>query len=300
MTIRPVKSTDRDVWLRMRVALWPEQSQTELGIEVDHFLRGTKSSLLTAVFVHADAQDQLTGFIELFIRNVAEGCNGATPHVEGWYVSPDWRNQGVGRALINAAEAWARSRGFNELASDTTADNELSQRVHQRLGFEITERSVHFRKPLEPLNGSLAGQVEAKAEIDRLSESFFGLFSNRDGAPDLERIFDLFVPNGLLAKCTGPDPEISTLRQFIAPRQDLLTNGTLTEFSESESSESTQIFGNVAQRISTYQKSGCLDGVPFSTRGVKTFQFVRTRTGWRILSVTWDDERDGLAIEELS
>jgi len=142
--------------------------------------------------------------------------------------------------------------------------------------------------------------VNAKAEIDRLTNSFFALFCNRDGAPELDRIFDLFVPHGLIAKCTGPDPEISTLHEFIAPRQELLTNGSLSDFSESETSEHPHVFGNIAQRISTYKKSGWLDGVPFSTRGVKTFQFLRTRTGWRILSVTWDDERDGLAITELS
>ena len=142
--------------------------------------------------------------------------------------------------------------------------------------------------------------VDAKAEIDRLTDSFFALFSNRDGAPDLGGIFDLFVPNGLITKCTGRDPEISTLHEFIAPRRELLTNGSMTEFSESETSEHTQIFGNIAQRLSTYQKSGRLEGVLFSTRGVKTFQFARTRAGWRILSVTWDDEREGLAIEESS
>ncbi|HXH94281.1 MAG TPA: DUF4440 domain-containing protein [Thermoanaerobaculia bacterium] len=143
--------------------------------------------------------------------------------------------------------------------------------------------------------------VDAQVEIDRLTDSFFALYSNRDGVrPDLGRIFDLFVPNGLIAKCTGPDPEISTLHEFIAPRQELLTNGSLTDFSESETSKHTQIFGNIAQRISTYQKSGCLDGVAFTARGVKTFQFLWTRTGWRILSVSWDDEREGLAVEELS
>jgi hypothetical protein len=142
--------------------------------------------------------------------------------------------------------------------------------------------------------------VDAKAEIDRLTDSFFKLFANRDGAPDLERIFDLFVSGGLIAKCTGPDPEIFTLHEFIAPRRELLTNGSLTEFSESETFEHTQVFGNIAQRISTYRKSGSLDGVPFSANGVKTFQFVRTRVGWRIFSMTWDDEREGLVIEELS
>ncbi|MEA2165298.1 MAG: hypothetical protein QOK37_3425 [Thermoanaerobaculia bacterium] len=141
---------------------------------------------------------------------------------------------------------------------------------------------------------------EAKAEIDQLAESFFGLFSNRGGiTPDLERIFELFVPQGVIAKCTSSDPEISTLREFITPRQDLLTNGALTEFSEAETAERTQIFGNIATRVSTYQKRGVLDGTPFTARGMKSFQFVKTSQGWRILSVNWDDEREGFSIHDL-
>lgn len=138
---------------------------------------------------------------------------------------------------------------------------------------------------------------EGKEEIEGLARSFFALFSNRGGArPDLERIYDLFVPQGLIAKCTSSDPEISTLREFITPRQDLLTNGTLTEFSEAETSERTQIFGNIATRVSTYEKSGIIDGRSFTSRGMKSFQFVKMSQGWRILSVTWDDEREGFSI----
>jgi hypothetical protein len=32
------------------------------------------------------------------------------------------------------------------------------------------------------------------------------------------------------------------------------------------------------------------DGVPFTGRGHKTFQFVRTPGGWRISSVSWHDQ----------
>ncbi len=133
-----------------------------------------------------------------------------------------------------------------------------------------------------------------KAEIDALVRSFFQLFSNRAGIrPELDRIFGLFVPRGLLVKCGGEEPEVCSLIEFITPRQALLTNGTLQEFHEFETGESTTIFGDCAQRISAYQKSGVLDGQVFSTRGVKTFQFVRSGAGWKILSVAWDDERNG-------
>ena len=39
------------------------------------------------------------------------------------------------------------------------------------------------------------------------------------------------------------------------------------------------------------------DGTPFTARGMKTLQLVRTSAGWRISAVAWDDERDGVAID---
>jgi hypothetical protein len=133
-------------------------------------------------------------------------------------------------------------------------------------------------------------RAAAKHEIDELTRSFFALFSNREGVLHLERIHALFVEGGVIAKCVGPDPEVTTLEAFIAPRITLLSGGTLTDFAEEETSETTQINGHIAQRLSTYRKSGVLNGVHFQTDGVKIFQFVETTAGWRILSMAWDDE----------
>ena len=71
----------------------------------------------------------------------------------------------------------------------------------------------------------------------------------------------------------------------------MLTEGVLTDFSETETSQNTLIFDKLAQRVSTYQKSGRLRGEWFSAHGIKTFQFIRTRPGWRILSMAWNDEQ---------
>jgi aminoglycoside 6'-N-acetyltransferase I len=69
-------------------------------------------------------------------------------YIEGWYVAPDLRGMGIGRRLVQAAEDWARSNGCREMASDCTLDNDLSLRAHLALGYEETERLVHFRKVL--------------------------------------------------------------------------------------------------------------------------------------------------------
>jgi aminoglycoside 6'-N-acetyltransferase I len=68
--------------------------------------------------------------------------------VESWYMDADARRRGIGRALLAAAEAWAREHGYAEIASDTQLDNATSERLHGRYGFEEVERTIHFRKAL--------------------------------------------------------------------------------------------------------------------------------------------------------
>jgi aminoglycoside 6'-N-acetyltransferase I len=69
-------------------------------------------------------------------------------YLEGWYVVPEVRRQGIGAQLMAAAEDWARGQGCTEIASDALIDNENSHRAHRALGFEETGRVVNFRKPL--------------------------------------------------------------------------------------------------------------------------------------------------------
>jgi hypothetical protein len=133
--------------------------------------------------------------------------------------------------------------------------------------------------------------------VQPLIEEFFAAVSFPEGgAPQYERIRDLFVPAGLLIKNSGDEPEISSLDAFIAPRQELFDSGRLTFFEEVEVAARTEAFGNVAHRLSTYDKRGVQDGVAFSATGIITTQFIATPAGWRMTAMAWDDERPGLAV----
>jgi aminoglycoside 6'-N-acetyltransferase I len=68
--------------------------------------------------------------------------------VEGVYVVPAMRRQGVARLLYEAIGDWAKARGCRELASDALLENESSQRAHRALGFRETERVVYFTKEI--------------------------------------------------------------------------------------------------------------------------------------------------------
>ena len=142
--------------------------------------------------------------------------------------------------------------------------------------------------------------AEDQPEIDELVGAFFRLFSNGNGVtPNLRAIFDLCIPEAVISRCVRPTPEVMSLHSFIAPRQELLTNGTLTDFHEVETANRTSIFGNIAQRACTYTKTGLLDGTPFETRGVKVFQFIKGPHGWRISALSWHDEGEGITIPDL-
>ena len=140
-----------------------------------------------------------------------------------------------------------------------------------------------------------------KAELDRLTMKFFQAVSFEPGqAPSYASIAALFIERGLLIKNVGSAPEISSVQEFVAPREALVNSGTLTRFLESEISESTVIFGNVAHRFSAYAKSGTLNTKPFEARGMITTQFVNTPEGWKMSAMAWDDERPGLSIAQLT
>lgn len=141
--------------------------------------------------------------------------------------------------------------------------------------------------------------IEAKQQIDELVKSFFNLFSIKKGCKaDLSSIYQLFIHEGLIVKCSSSTPEIYNLLQFIEPREKMFNDGYLSNFSEEELFEKTEIFGNIAHRLSLYKKSGLMNGKEFKNKGIKTMQFIKTSAGWKISSVAWDDEREEFKIDD--
>ena len=93
MRTRYAQAADRAEWLRMLRALYPHHPEAEHTPAVDAFLHAESTPFLlpSAVFVCERPEGGLAGFLELSIRNYAEGCTGPAPYVESWYVDADVR-----------------------------------------------------------------------------------------------------------------------------------------------------------------------------------------------------------------
>lgn len=148
--VRLAVPSDVDAVARMFAVLWPEGTLVEHRTEAESILSGSPPSTLPLVVFVAETAGNIVGFVEVGLRSHADGCDSRRPvgFLEGWYVEPEARRGGVGRALVRAAEEWARSTGCTEIASDTWSDRELSQRAHEALGYEVVDRCVHYRKVL--------------------------------------------------------------------------------------------------------------------------------------------------------
>jgi GNAT superfamily N-acetyltransferase len=163
MGVRPMRPSDRQAVLALRLLLWPDDDgEDDVG---------------EAVLVWE--QDRTVGgFIIYSFRPWADGCtNRPVPYIEGWFVREDLRLRGVGRALVTAVEDMARPLGFSELGSDAFVNNRTSLLAHRRLGFEPTERLQFFRKDItlaqhrlpltiEPFRGSRSELLPLFARAD--------------------------------------------------------------------------------------------------------------------------------------
>lgn len=146
MLIREISYTDISEWSKMRTSLWPDTEDNHIT-ELEEYFAG-KSIDIVQVYVAEEAKE-IIGFMELNIRNFAEGSRlSKLPYIEAWYVKPKHQGKGFGKALIKKAEEWAISLGYTELASDTEINNHKSISLHKELGFIETERIVCFLKKL--------------------------------------------------------------------------------------------------------------------------------------------------------
>jgi aminoglycoside 6'-N-acetyltransferase I len=150
LKVRSATKADADAWLAMRAGLWPNANVDELRLEVGRYFVAHGEPLLPHRAFVAEDRGRIVGMLELSLRPYADGCDSwPVPFVEGWYVLPDARRSGVGRALVRAAEQWALENGYTEMASDALLENIDSERAHKALGFEEVERAIRFRKTLK-------------------------------------------------------------------------------------------------------------------------------------------------------
>lgn len=150
VTIAPLRQEHAGDWAAMRRQLGVEWVIDNIDTMVASYLATGTIDHLPHIVLMAREGETPAGFAEVSLRQYAEGCS-TTPvgYLEGWFVAEAFRSTGLGRALLQAAMAWAREQGCREFASDAELDNAASLAAHERLGFTPVCDIRCFRMDLE-------------------------------------------------------------------------------------------------------------------------------------------------------
>ena len=141
-----ITQDDFNEWLDLALTLWPDYSTAEMQV----ILASILDSLHEDGFIVRDENGNAIAFMNISLRSdyVPGATHRPVAYVEGIYVKDEYRKQGVGTALIQAAQRWASDRGCLELASDALIKNTASHEFHTQIGFREVERTVFFIKPV--------------------------------------------------------------------------------------------------------------------------------------------------------
>jgi GNAT superfamily N-acetyltransferase len=139
--IRAASDADREfvISLMPRLVEFGPPAWRDAAQMTAHDTRVITESLLnptpdTAVFIAEDAGGAPLGFIHL--HAATEHYNREEHgHVEDIIVAPEGEGMGVGRALLEKAEEWARGRGYRWLTLNVFAENLRAREVYRRLGY---------------------------------------------------------------------------------------------------------------------------------------------------------------------
>ena len=143
--VRRFRQGDWDEWLRMSMSLFPHTGPEDHEGDMRPFIERDDA----AVFIAERPDGTVCGYVEVGTRPYVDGCDSSpVGYIEAWWVDEDVRRTGYGRALLTAAEDWARSQGYTEMGSDALLDNTLSHQAHRASGYEEVDRVVQFRKRL--------------------------------------------------------------------------------------------------------------------------------------------------------
>jgi GNAT superfamily N-acetyltransferase len=98
------------------------------------------------VLVATDAADRPIGWIH--VSRVATLATSDMASIDGLVVDEAHRSEGVGGALVSAAEEWARERGATTITVRSRSTRRRAHRFYERIGYAEIKLSHVFTKSL--------------------------------------------------------------------------------------------------------------------------------------------------------
>jgi len=136
------------------------------------------------------------------------------------------------------------------------------------------------------------------AQIGAVIDELYAAVSGPAGPRDLERELRLHHPAARLMRSRiGPDGrpvlKVMSVEEWLADTADFLASD---DFYEIEVARHVERFGSIAWVRSVYESRRHPDDPELLMRGINSIQLHHDGERWWILSVLWENERDGVRV----
>ncbi|OAQ53646.1 hypothetical protein HTG_05145 [Natrinema mahii] len=139
-TIELATRADLDALTDLWVDLARDQRRYQSAVRPEanrEAMRETLGAYLVSdgLFV-ARLEGAIVGFVSVTVERGTLELDTTRGLLSNIYVRPAYRGQGIGTALLEAAEASLADRGVDELLLEVMADNEAARRFYRRHGYD--------------------------------------------------------------------------------------------------------------------------------------------------------------------
>ena len=115
-------------------------------------------------FIVAEIEGRLIGWVHVDVVEYIDSEPYA--HVAGLVVSRDHRRQGIGAALMAAAETWAREQGCAVIRLRSSATRTAAHRFYESVGYTNVKTQYAFAKALDARGDDFASRLVPRVETE--------------------------------------------------------------------------------------------------------------------------------------
>ncbi len=136
-------------------------------------------------------------------------------------------------------------------------------------------------------------------QIDHIAEHFY-LHKGFDAEhfPNMDALRELFFGEGHLVDHAFAQTMEFTLSSFMQALMKQIESGNADFFVQQEIADRTEVYGNLAQRMSVYECSNAKDAAIKWKRGISLMQLIFKEDKWLISSIIWRDESKDFQVPE--
>ena len=99
-----------------------------------------------AIWVAEDPEGSVTGWVHVFVKQLLESEREA--EIGGLVVDREFRGRGVGKALVERAERWAKAKRLKSVYVRSNIVRKDTHPFYQRLGYKVVKTQRSFRKSI--------------------------------------------------------------------------------------------------------------------------------------------------------